>query len=835
MDNRDLNRLGVPEMDFHGPNRHFSNASSTYSSQTNQSQQSQMSQRSHQSDQSQGSSVIVNKSTSDDLSKAHLQSNVLLYIKQNQSDFDPNDLFQQRQQRQYIGKSRPAHNYQPQRSHLPEGHEFGSRKHSDDENSINFNDNNEENGDEAEHGDDEGDGEGEHLFGQSMIGYREDHNDKASIFFDNEQDQDNNHSLEVDSDDDVLDDDDMEEDDDMLLPPSPPRSPPRELDPDKLYGLYDFSGPDPLHCSISRDEPVYLINDQDNYWWLIKKFSKSERIQLLRERHLNKSSDDELNLGAIDNNHDEFDEDNVVSDEEDGKIGFVPAECLETYGERLARLNCFKNEELEKSSRDLLETSNASSAENVVENNKSTSSIGLGSPANFQKSPDTTLSRSGSILKDSTKQLINKSVTFEDLGVLELNENSESENEEQNFPEYYYDIPGINNSSKQPESEKGSEILSDIYPSETPLIINKRKEGDTSLPLKQRSISPPIDHDSDLEGDVQDNSEEETKDSKQMLSPNESIEVSRASPNTDDAYENHISITTTSPTTPQIDFRTPEAQQSSTFQGAQGQNNPDSIDSNDPAFKTPLDPGSAFDEGSSTRNLTPRSERLRRAEILDKLNQVTFDIQNELDMDNYNPYYRQGSFLLSFEADRDSNSYLSSSRGLQINEELSDVDKEILEARETFEQDQTETTFSESQNRKDHSHNGLVHSVLNSVLDHNGTLDHNGVLNHNGSGLYSPDNHLLDRDIHTQVGSGFGEMNNTQESYDDDGYDSSQVPNSKDFNVTPLTSVNSLNGENTKTTLADKRKSKPVHDMFVPILGKFDELAEKLAEIDGML
>lgn len=38
----------------------------------------------------------------------------------------------------------------------------------------------------------------------------------------------------------------------------------------------------------------------------------------------------------------------IESDEEDGKIGFVPAECLETHGERLARLNCFKNEELEK-------------------------------------------------------------------------------------------------------------------------------------------------------------------------------------------------------------------------------------------------------------------------------------------------------------------------------------------------------------------------------------------------------------------------------------------------------------------------------------------------------
>ena len=39
----------------------------------------------------------------------------------------------------------------------------------------------------------------------------------------------------------------------------------------------------------------------------------------------------------------------IESDEEDGKIGFVPAECLETHGERLARLNCFKMKNWKKS------------------------------------------------------------------------------------------------------------------------------------------------------------------------------------------------------------------------------------------------------------------------------------------------------------------------------------------------------------------------------------------------------------------------------------------------------------------------------------------------------
>ena len=90
-----------------------------------------------------------------------------------------------------------------------------------------------------------------------------------------------------------------------------------------MYGLYDFSGPDPSHCTLLVDEPVYLINDEDNYWWLIRKLTKLERLKRMRL------------------NGQEFQID-IESDEEDGKIGFVPAECLETHGERLARLNCFK-------------------------------------------------------------------------------------------------------------------------------------------------------------------------------------------------------------------------------------------------------------------------------------------------------------------------------------------------------------------------------------------------------------------------------------------------------------------------------------------------------------
>ncbi|CEP23912.1 unnamed protein product [Cyberlindnera jadinii] len=91
-----------------------------------------------------------------------------------------------------------------------------------------------------------------------------------------------------------------------------PLPPPKELHPDKLYALYAFKGDDPSHCELERDDAVVLLNDQDSYWWLVRK-------------------------------------------EKDSSIGFAPAECLETYDERLARLNCWKNEEMERSSKETLQ------------------------------------------------------------------------------------------------------------------------------------------------------------------------------------------------------------------------------------------------------------------------------------------------------------------------------------------------------------------------------------------------------------------------------------------------------------------------------------------------
>lgn len=90
-----------------------------------------------------------------------------------------------------------------------------------------------------------------------------------------------------------------------------PLPPPQELDPSKLYALYAFRGPDPSHCQLVQDQSCMLLNDQDSYWWLVKRCS-------------------------------------------DGKIGFAPAEILETFPERLARLNCWKNENM--SSQNITET-----------------------------------------------------------------------------------------------------------------------------------------------------------------------------------------------------------------------------------------------------------------------------------------------------------------------------------------------------------------------------------------------------------------------------------------------------------------------------------------------
>ena len=375
---------------------------------------------SDQTHQSHTSLVIVDHNVSG-LARQSIQLSVLLYIKNNDSDFDADLVFADRQQR---------HVTQFAREYSPSTAAQTIEK------------------------DDVAKDVDEELFNgsfDSLDRSLEEHDD----YDDYDDFGDDDDGVEVDEDD----------DDDMLLPPLPPRLPPREMDPDKLYGLYDFLGPDPLHCTLSRDEPVYLVNDLDNYWWLIKKMTKKERLDLGLKRQ-------ELFP--------------VYSDEEDGKIGFVPAECLETYGERLARLNCFKNEELEKTSRDTLPLEAEEAPEEPLQAKESIESLHEGSTDSIQRSATSvvseqeqpfTLGRTGSILKKSgSLRQSNKSVTFENLGSLML-EGEASDSEMVDFADLYYSFSHEDLHQKPTDEnndeEQQSEVLSDLYPAEMPLQINK--------------------------------------------------------------------------------------------------------------------------------------------------------------------------------------------------------------------------------------------------------------------------------------------------------------------------------------------------------------------------
>lgn len=245
----------------------------------------------------------------------------------------------------------------------------------------------------------------------------------------------------------------LDSDDDMLLPPLPPRLPPKELDPNKLYGLFDFLGPDPLHCTLFREEPVYLINDLDNYWWLIRKMTKQERI-----------------IGNTTNEE-------IFSDEEDGKIGFVPAECLETHGERLARLNCYKNEVLEKktSSASLISTHSVLPLANDLGEHNGDFSPPL---IAIDETLEPLIRRKGSILKKKGEyKSNNKLVTFENLNEFVLDDEDEDEDEDDLDDVLSYRYYGLNHddikNTSVEDTERHSEVFSDIYPVNTPLHVSK--------------------------------------------------------------------------------------------------------------------------------------------------------------------------------------------------------------------------------------------------------------------------------------------------------------------------------------------------------------------------
>ncbi|KAF6063480.1 SH3 domain family protein [Candida albicans] len=488
------------------------------------------------------------------------------------------------------------------------------------------------------------------------------------------------------------------------IPLSPPRSPPRDLDPDKLYGLYDFSGPDPSHCTLSVDEPVYLINDEDNYWWLIRKLTKLERLKRMRL------------------NGQEFQID-IESDEEDGKIGFVPAECLETHGERLARLNCFKNEELEK------------------------------------KSP------TPSSLQESTDSFKNQQIK------------SDHENIRQNLDLY--------NNLEPPthlQEIKEPEVLSDVYPAETPLIISKNNNNNKDS--SNKTATPTF----------------------QMS-------------NTFDAV-----------------FVQPKQRSSGLFDDASiGSYSPDTpVKAKSPLRVEVQDDDS--DEMGRNNSLSSMSS-LRRSVILDRLTQMTSDIQEQLQLDGYNE-------------DEDEDEEEQEEDAGEVEEELDEdkhkeddeTEKESTDVEQGSSRDSDHEvhgfSFEESSEQftsdddydDDDDDNVEHHSPSNDeTVEYNPEFCTTSYTTSSQSTYFAKFHRSPPPQSHQQYAVSplnYNRLPRSTTSIDDE---TSSTEENNDDNITPLTSMNSL------TPIEERRKSKPVHEMFMPILGKFDELAEKLAELDDIL
>lgn len=81
--------------------------------------------------------------------------------------------------------------------------------------------------------------------------------------------------------------------------------PPREVDPSKVYALYDYSPGEEQELpglALAQDAKCELLDDSDACWWRVRECGS-------------------------------------------GREGYVPCELLETYPERLARFNSFKNEQ----------------------------------------------------------------------------------------------------------------------------------------------------------------------------------------------------------------------------------------------------------------------------------------------------------------------------------------------------------------------------------------------------------------------------------------------------------------------------------------------------------
>lgn len=544
-----------------------------------------------------------------------------------------------------------------------------------------------------------------------------------------------------------------------LLPPSPPRSPPLDIDPEKLYGLYEFAGPDPLHCTLARDEPVSLLNDQDDYWWLVRKLTKRERLVLRNKR--NKMADPDC----------PSDTESMLSDHEDeGKVGFVPAECLETYGERLARLNCFKNEELEKFADPLTEEGLAISSEirrhlddsdtsNTPPDGDVTNPISVESHDLFDTSAVNTSTYSGtslgrvSSLRQNGPRPRNKSVTFQAQPLLDLDEDGAEADRE--FADHYATTITKDELAKYqqpPEDEKRSEIMSDIYP-EAPLMVNKSRRDRPTTGANGNGMDNVTtkDKDSGIDGTIND---EESKPA--IVEPakrneratlgddiypeplDEFREIRQGSQHPKPVQYTHQSIDQRV----KSDFRPPNPYRSQADSTSIGSFSPD----------TPQADHGRFDDD----NLVTFS----RSVIIDRLNQVTNDIEG-LDFDDDYGYY----------------------------DKLDEDD--------------------------DLGHRGSIDSVGRRDNDENASTTPLTSVN-----LFS---NSISNSLTTSGTSG-------------------QVPYTEPVTKRKSESVTARNietyrtlSESGRSTGNEKRKSRAVHEMFVPILGRFDELAERLAELEKMI
>lgn len=648
---------------------------------------SNTSSSSNQTQHSQSSSVIVDKNHSG-IGKQNIQSSVLQYIKANENEFSPNELYKERQHK-FLTKFGKSYNDDSTLTKINHMHAsaISGNELSEDENrgKVDGDIHDYECNDVHDH----------------EIDYDYDDDDEDDTYVEGEQEESDGIFYKDD-------------DEDLMLPESP-RLPPREIDPGKLYGLYDFSGPDPLHCTLTRDEPVYLINDQDNYWWLIKKLSKDERKEVCRSRKENNT----------------FDNEDPFVDYEYGKIGFVPAECLETYGERLARLNCFKNEELERGSKENL---NETSADGEYHTPRAK---GECRTMNFsQESIPIT-----GLVRCNTRT--NKSVTFEDLGILDLYEDDDDngDNEENGFCRHYLNISHDELQTlpvPQNDEDKTSEVLSDVYPSEMPLFVNKNNDKGVS----KKSITP---QEPEEELGTNENNpiiiEVNDDDDDDVIFRNPYSEFTKP-PSLHLGQPDNLSIGSYSPDTP------PSAQQS-TF--------PD----REPHGKEPL-------EGTNSS--------IKRSFVLDSLNSYTSGSQ-ETSLNDQDSYNEQANFLQGFETSRSNSSVRYDDESVEVYD---------LDEYEAHVHDKAPTDkFSDA--KKDDDDDGNDDFYYDDFYYFNGNEN------------------------------------------DDD----SEV----DVTFTPFTSTNSLSNGLTlsNSELTEKRKSKPVHDMFVPVLGKFDLLAEKLSRLDDLI